>query len=118
MFLFANYPSWIHPEIFPGVPVLGLLRWYGLMYIFAFGTAYMVLKQTMKEGMLDSKGFKCTEDDLFSFISTGIIFLLIGARVFSWFSGASGKRNAFSSGLMQWFAQFPLATPLAASETF
>ena len=44
MFLFANYPSWIHPEIFPGVPVLGLLRWYGLMYIFAFGTAALFLK--------------------------------------------------------------------------
>lgn len=83
MFLFVNFPSWIHPEIFPGVPVLGLLRWYGLMYIFAFGTAYMLLKQTMKEGMLNTKDFTCTEDDLFSFISTGIIFLLIGARVFS-----------------------------------
>lgn len=59
MFLYLNYPAWIHPEIFPGVPVLGLLRWYGLMYIFAFGTAYLVLKQTMKEGMLDSNGFKC-----------------------------------------------------------
>ena len=56
MFLFANYPSWIHPEIFPGVPVLGLLRWYGLMYIFAFGTAYMVLKQTMKNACRDLRG--------------------------------------------------------------
>ena len=42
--LFINYPSWIHPEIFPGVPVLGLIRWYGLMYIFAFSTAFLVLK--------------------------------------------------------------------------
>ncbi len=83
MLLFLQYPSWIHPEIFPGVPVLGLLRWYGLMYIFAFATAYYVLKNTMKEGMLDSAGFKCTEDDLFSFISVGIVFLLVGARVFS-----------------------------------
>ncbi len=49
--LYCNYPSWIHPEIFPGVPVLGLLRWYGLMYIFAFGTAFFVLKKEMLEEM-------------------------------------------------------------------
>ncbi|WP_443737635.1 prolipoprotein diacylglyceryl transferase [Treponema sp.] len=86
--LYINYPSWIHPEIFPGVPVLGLIRWYGLMYIFAFGTAFLVLKKLLKEGALDeisSDGTlrKATEDDIFSFIATGIIFLLVGARIFS-----------------------------------
>jgi len=86
--LYINYPSWIHPEIFPGVPILGLIRWYGLMYIFAFSTAYLILKQVLKEGALDSlspdgKIQKATEDELFSFISTGIVFLLIGARIFS-----------------------------------
>lgn len=86
--LFINYPSWIHPEIFPGVPVLSLIRWYGLMYIFAFGTAFIVLKKLLKEGALDGKASdgtikKTTEDDIFSFIATGIIFLLIGARIFS-----------------------------------
>lgn len=86
--LYINYPSWIRPEIFPGVPVLGLVRWYGLMYIFAFGTAFFILKKLMKEGALDftdDKGslVKTTEDDIFSFIATGILFLLIGARIFS-----------------------------------
>ena len=85
--LYINYPSWIHPEIFPGVPVLGLIRWYGLMYIFAFSTAYIVLKQLLREGALDtiteSATTKATEDELFSFIATGIVFLLIGARIFS-----------------------------------
>ena len=37
----------------------------------------------MAEGALNTEGFTCSEDDIFSFISTGIIFLLIGARVFS-----------------------------------
>lgn len=83
MLLYIQYPSWIHPEIFPHVPVLGLLRWYGLMYVFAFGTAFLLLKKVMNEGMLNSKSFTATEDDIFSFIGTGIIFLLIGARVFS-----------------------------------
>lgn len=83
MFLYINYPSWIHPQIFPGVRFLELLRWYGLMYAFAFGTAYLILRQVWKEGALDSQKIKTSEDDLFSFIFTGIIFLLIGARVFS-----------------------------------
>lgn len=83
MFLYINYPSWIHPQIFPSVPVLSLLRWYGLMYLFAFGTAWLILQKTAKEGMLDTDTYKLKEDDLFSFISTGIIFLLLGARIFS-----------------------------------
>ena len=83
MFLYLNYPSWIHPEIFPGVPFLGILRWYGLMYLFAFGTAWIILQKVAKEGMLDSENYKLKEDDLFSFISTGIVFLLIGARIMS-----------------------------------
>ena len=83
MFLYLNYPSWIHAQIFPGVPVLGLLRWYGLMYVFAFVTAYLVLRRTAKEGMLNTDTYTIKDDDLFSFITTGIIFLLLGARIFS-----------------------------------
>jgi len=83
MFLYINFPSWIHPQIFPGIKFLGLLRWYGLMYAFAFLTAYAVLKKVAKEGALDSKSKKINEDDLYSFIFTGILFLLIGARIFS-----------------------------------
>lgn len=82
-FLYINYPSWIQPEIFPGVPVLGLLRWYGLMYIFAFSTAFTVLRKELKNGALDSQGKTTTEDDIFSFIAYGIVFLLLGARIFS-----------------------------------
>lgn len=81
MFLYINYPAWIHPQIFPGIKFLGLLRWYGLMYVFAFGTAFLLLKKVAKEGALDTPTFQVTEDDLFSFIGTGIIFLLIGARL-------------------------------------
>lgn len=82
-FLYIDYPSFIKPEVFPGVPFLGLIRWYGLMYIFAFASAFFVLKKLLKEGALDTAEKKATEDDIFSFITWGIIFLLIGARVFS-----------------------------------
>ncbi len=81
--LYVNFPSWIHPEIFPGVPVLGLLRWYGLMYIFAFGTAFLILRKQAGEGLLSTKDYEPTEDDLFSFIGYGIVCLLLGARIFS-----------------------------------
>lgn len=83
MFLYVNFPSWIHASIFPGVPFLELFRWYGLMYIVAVSTAFLVLKQICKEGQLDSKNYKCKEDDLISYIGTGFLFLLIGARIFS-----------------------------------
>ena len=83
MFLYLNFPSWIHPQIFPNIPFLSILRWYGLMYVFAFATAYYFLNKQAKEGLLDAENYKCKEDDLFSFIATGIIFLLIGARVLS-----------------------------------
>src|SRR5574344_429543 len=86
MMLAVNFPSWIHPQIFPGVPFLGLLRWYGLMYIFAFGTAFFILNKLFKEGAFDSQistDKKVTDDDIFNFFAFGIIFLLIGARVFS-----------------------------------
>lgn len=79
-FLYLDYPSWIHPEIIPGV---GFLRWYGLMYVFAFGVAYLVLYKQFKGGALDSPDRKATSDEILSFISTGFIFLLIGARIFA-----------------------------------
>ncbi len=81
--LYIHYPAWIHPELLPGVPVLGLIRWYGLMYICAFTTAFYILKKEQKEGLLDSQEQKATEDDIFSFIAWGIIFLILGARIFS-----------------------------------
>ena len=81
MFLYLQYPSWIHPEIFPSIPWLSMIRWYGLMYVFAFTTAYFILKKVSKEGALDTPNYKVTEDDLFSFIATGILFLLLGARI-------------------------------------
>lgn len=83
--LYINYPSWIHPEIFPGIPFLSLIRWYGLMYVFAFVTAFLVFKKEATQGDLNTKNYTINEDDIFSFFAFGILFLLIGARVFSVF---------------------------------
>lgn len=39
-----EFPSWLKPEIIPGLP----FRWYGLMYVLAFGTAWLLLRYETK----------------------------------------------------------------------
>lgn len=72
--LAIDYPSWLTPIIIPGLP----LRWYGLMYVFAFVTAYFIYRKQVKE-----RKFPMSEDDLSSLFFVGIIGLLLGARLFS-----------------------------------
>lgn len=82
--LYINYPSWLHPQIFPAAGgALQLLRWYGLMYVAAFATAFCVLKAELNGGELDTNAIRPAEDDLFSVMTYGIICLIIGARVFA-----------------------------------
>jgi len=68
------FPSWLKPEIIPGLPI----RWYGLMYIFAFATAFLVYRRQIKE-----RKFPMSEDDLSSMFTWGILCLIVGARLFS-----------------------------------
>ena len=37
--LFIEFPTWLRPEVIPGLP----FRWYGLMYIVAFAITYILL---------------------------------------------------------------------------
>ncbi len=81
--LYITYPSWISPSIFPGVPFLQYIRWYGLMYVFAFATAYFVFMRQVKEGALNTDTYTATDDDISGFFTLGILMLLLGARIFS-----------------------------------
>ena len=72
--LAVDFPSWLTPEIFPGLP----FRWYGLMYVFAFATAFLLYRRQIKE-----RRFPMSDDQLYSLFVWGIIGLLFGARVFS-----------------------------------
>ena len=76
MLLAIPFPSWLKPEIIPGLPV----RWYGLMYIFAFATAFLLYRRQVRE-----RNFPMSEDDLSSLFGWGILGLLLGARLFSAF---------------------------------
>lgn len=74
MTLYLKYPSWISPEIIPGLP----FRWYGLMYLIAFGVTYALFIYQVKRRQL-----KFDADEVTSFFFWAIIGLLIGARLFS-----------------------------------
>ncbi len=73
--LYIEYPSWIHPEVVPFLPI----RWYAIMYLVAFYITYrLVLIEIRKDNVLSMK--KEEVQDLFFYC---IIGLVIGARVFS-----------------------------------
>lgn len=72
MLAYINFPQWLKPEIIPGLPV----RWYGLMYLVAFGIAYFLMMRQIKKTDI---GF--SEDDVLNCFFWGIIGLLLGARI-------------------------------------
>ena len=74
MLLSVQFPSWLKPEIIPGLP----FRWYGLMYIVAFGIAFLLYCRQVKE-----RKFPMSEDDLSGLFFWGILALVLGARIFS-----------------------------------
>lgn len=69
---FLNYPSWLHPDIIPGLP----LRWYGLMYVFAFATTYLLFRYQLRRRRLD-----LTDDETVNLFFWGIVGVLIGGRI-------------------------------------
>lgn len=74
MLNFVRYPGWIQPQILPGLP----LRWYGLMYLAAFVTTYLLFIYQVRKRKLD-----VSNDSILNFFFWGIIGLLIGARLFA-----------------------------------
>lgn len=72
MLAYITYPSWITPEIIPGLPI----RWYGLMYILAFGVTYLLIITQVRQ-----KKLSMTSDDVSSLMLWCIVGLLIGARI-------------------------------------
>ncbi|WP_319559890.1 prolipoprotein diacylglyceryl transferase [Marispirochaeta sp.] len=71
---YLQFPDWVSPVLIPGLP----FRWYGLMYLFAFGTAYLLVRyQVRREEPALSVD---TVADLFFWIILG---LLLGGRLVS-----------------------------------
>lgn len=82
MILAIQYPEWLKPTVIPGFP---FLRWYGLMYLFAFMTAYFLYRYQVKKGEFEKysgSGNKMTGEDVTDVFVWGIMGLLLGARIF------------------------------------
>jgi phosphatidylglycerol:prolipoprotein diacylglycerol transferase len=74
MLLAVHFPSWIKPEIIPGLP----FRWYGLMYLVAFGVAWALYRRQVRE-----RNFPMKEEELSGIFFWGILSLILGARIFA-----------------------------------
>ncbi len=72
--LYIYFPEWLKPEIIPGLPV----RWYGLMYLLAFGVTYLLFKRQVNEESLE-----VSDDELSNLFFSLILGLILGARLFS-----------------------------------
>jgi len=67
-----DFPAWLKPEIIPGLP----FRWYGLMYVLAFGVTWYLF-------MRESRRIKApwTEDMAANFFLWAIVGVLLGGRL-------------------------------------
>ena len=65
------FPSWIRPEVIPGLPI----RWYGLMYLVAFAVTYLLFMVQLKQ-----RGLAVKRDHVLDMFFWAIIGLLVGAR--------------------------------------
>lgn len=74
MLLYIHYPSWLKPEIIPGLPI----RWYGLMYLIAFVIAYLLFRRQLKE-----RSIHLDDDSVSSLFFWTILALLLGGRIFA-----------------------------------
>jgi phosphatidylglycerol:prolipoprotein diacylglycerol transferase len=72
--LYLTFPDWIKPEIIPGLPV----RWYGLMYVVAFGFTYWLFQVQVKKS-----GEVLGKDTVSNFFFSGLAGMLVGARIFA-----------------------------------
>ena len=70
---FINFPSWISPTVIPGLPI----RWYGIMYLVAFGVTFVLFHHEMRRG-----GRATDRDQIADFFFWTILGLLLGGRLF------------------------------------
>lgn len=72
---YAEFPTWLRPEVIPGLPI----RWYGLMYLVAFAVTYwLFVHLAVKRGELQTD-----RDTVLSLFFWGIVGVLLGGRLFS-----------------------------------
>lgn len=73
MLMYINYPSFISPYVINGLPI----RWYAVMYIFAFLTSYILFRHSIRK----DKNIAIEKETCENFYLSVVFGLLIGARV-------------------------------------
>ncbi len=71
---YLEFPSWIRPEIIPGLP----FHWYGLMYIVVIVITFLLFQYQAKQESFEIK--RSDVEDLFIWCIVGA---LVGARIFA-----------------------------------
>ena len=77
MSYYINYPKWLSPFVFPFTTII---RWYSLMYLFAFATAFFLLRHILKYDQSRLKLSIKDEKDV-ELVLYVAVFLIIGARL-------------------------------------
>ncbi len=72
--LYLNYPSWLQPEVIPGLGI----RWYGIMYLVAFALTYLLFRYQVKKEQLDM-----SSDDSLTMMLWIMVGALLMARIFA-----------------------------------
>lgn len=72
---YVEFPAWLRPEIIPSLPI----RWYGLMYLVAFGLTYFLFRYLAAK----HRDLNLEKDTVLNLFFWGIIGILIGGRIFS-----------------------------------
>ncbi|HDQ14770.1 MAG TPA: prolipoprotein diacylglyceryl transferase [Sediminispirochaeta sp.] len=76
MIAYLEFPSWIRPEIIPGLP----FHWYGMMYLVAFLVTYLLFKYQIAHDRLQ---LEMSDDDVVNLFFWTILGLLLVARIFA-----------------------------------
>ena len=71
---FILFPDWLGAEVIPGLP----FRWYGMMYLVAFGITYLLFVHQLKQRRIDYD-----KDTVVNMFFWAILGLLVGARLFA-----------------------------------
>lgn len=70
---YLNFPSWLKPQIIPGLP----FRWYALMYVVAFAVVFMLFMR-----QLSAQERTAGKEKVTGFFITVFLSGLLGARLF------------------------------------
>ena len=81
---YLEYPSWLSPQIAQGLPI----RWYGVMYLIAFGVTFLLFRHEARRS-----GLTQDRDEIATFFYWVILGALLGGRLFYVF--VFGDRSAY-----------------------